>query len=61
MGTILDAEGIAVRAGHHCTMPLMDFFKVAATTRLSLSFYNTVEEIDRCVEVLAKAERVFRG
>lgn len=61
VGTILDSEGIAVRAGHHCTMPLMDFFKVAATTRLSLSFYNTIEEIDRCVEILGKAEKVFTG
>lgn len=61
VGTILDSEGIAVRSGHHCTMPLMDFFKVAATTRLSLSFYNTIEEIDRCVEILSKAEKVFTG
>lgn len=59
VGTILDSEGIAVRAGHHCTMPLMDFFKISATTRLSLSFYNTMNEIDRCMDVLCKAEKVF--
>lgn len=61
VGTILDSEGVAVRAGHHCTMPLMAFFKVAATTRLSLAFYNTKAEIDRCVDILNKAEKVFRG
>lgn len=59
IGTILDSEGIATRSGHHCAMPLMSFFDVSATTRASLSFYNTIEEIDRCIEVLAKAEEVF--
>ena len=41
IGTILDSEGIAIRSGHHCAMPLMDFYDVAATSRISLSFYNT--------------------
>ena len=59
LGTILDSEGIAVRSGHHCAMPLMDFFEVAATTRVSLSFYNTMEEIDRFVYELNKVEEVF--
>lgn len=59
VGTILDSEGIEVRAGHHCAMPLMDFYNVAATTRISLAVYNTFEEIDRCVTVLSKAEQVF--
>jgi cysteine desulfurase/selenocysteine lyase len=59
IGTILDSEGIAIRAGHHCTMPLMSFFDVAATARLSLSFYNTKNEIDRCVEALHKVKEVF--
>jgi cysteine desulfurase/selenocysteine lyase len=59
IGTVLDSGGIAVRSGHHCTMPLMDFFDVTATTRISLSFYNTHAEIDRCAEVLAKAAEVF--
>lgn len=59
VGTILDSEGIEVRAGHHCAMPLMDFYNVAATTRISLAVYNTFEEIDRCVTVLRKAEKVF--
>lgn len=59
IGTILDSEGIAVRSGHHCAMPLMDFYEVAATTRISLSFYNTTSEIDRCMEILHKAKEVF--
>lgn len=59
IGTVLDNEGIAVRAGHHCTMPLMDFFDVAATTRVSLSFYNTIAEIDRLVDALQHVKEVF--
>lgn len=59
IGTILDSAGIAVRSGHHCTMPLMSFLDVAATTRLSLSFYNTTAEIDRCVQALHKVKEVF--
>lgn len=59
IGTILDSGGIAVRSGHHCAMPLMDFYDVAATTRISLSFYNTKEEIDRCVEALHRVKEVF--
>lgn len=59
IGTILDSEGIAIRSGHHCTMPLMEFYGVAATNRMSLSFYNTKEEIDRCAEALQKVKEVF--
>ena len=54
IGSILDSEGIAIRSGHHCAMPLMDFYEIAATARISLSFYNTKEEIDRCMEALPK-------
>lgn len=61
VGTILDNEGIEVRAGHHCAMPLMDFYNVPATTRISLAVYNTFEEIDQCIEILNKAEKVFAG
>lgn len=50
IGTILNSRGIAVRSGHHCAMPLMNFFNVAATTRASFSFYNTFEEVDKLVE-----------
>ncbi len=59
VGTILDSLGLALRSGHHCAMPLMDFFKVPATTRLSLSFYNTREDINRCVEALHQVNRMF--
>lgn len=59
IGTILDSSGIAIRSGHHCAMPVMDFFEVPATTRISLSFYNTVEEIDRCMDALEKVKEVF--
>lgn len=59
IGTILDNEGIALRTGHHCTMPLMDFLEIPATTRISLAFYNTEEEIDRCVKALNKVKEVF--
>lgn len=59
IGTIVDAEGIAIRSGHHCAMPLMDFYGVAATSRMSLSFYNTTEEIDRCIQALHKVNEVF--
>ncbi len=59
LGTILDSAGVAVRSGHHCAMPLMDFYEVAATTRISLAFYNTVAEVDKCLEILTKAEEIF--
>ncbi|KTC99500.1 cysteine desulfurase [Legionella erythra] len=59
IGTILDSEGIAVRSGHHCAMPLMAFFDVAATSRLSLAFYNTKEEIDRFACALERVKEVF--
>lgn len=59
IGTILDTEGIALRSGHHCAMPLMDFYGVAATSRMSLSFYNTVSEIDRCIDALHRVTEVF--
>ncbi|QEY52791.1 aminotransferase class V-fold PLP-dependent enzyme [Legionella longbeachae] len=59
IGTILDSEGIALRSGHHCAMPLMDFYNVAATSRISLSFYNTINEIDSCVQALHRVKEVF--
>ncbi|MCX7117071.1 MAG: cysteine desulfurase [Legionellales bacterium] len=59
VGTILDNEGIAVRSGNHCAMPLMDFYQVTATTRISLSFYNTKDEIDQCVKALHIVKEVL--
>lgn len=54
IGTLLDAEGIAIRTGHHCTQPVMQFFKVPATARISIAFYNTKEEIDQLALSLKK-------
>jgi cysteine desulfurase/selenocysteine lyase len=59
VGSILDREGIAVRTGHHCAMPVMTRFGIAATTRASLGVYNTREDIDALVEGLAKVREVF--
>lgn len=59
IGTIMDSRGIALRSGHHCAMPLMDFYGVPATSRISLSFYNTKEEIERCIEALSRVKEVF--
>ena len=58
-GTILDREGIAVRTGHHCAQPVMDRFGVSATTRASLAFYNTREDIDALVAGIHKVKEVF--
>jgi len=60
IGTILDRQGIAIRAGHHCAMPVMQRFNVPATTRASLAFYNTKEENDRLVAALHEVTEVFR-
>lgn len=57
---ILDTEGIAVRAGHHCAMPLHERFHLDATTRASFYIYNTTEEVDKLVEGLLKVRKVFR-
>ena len=59
LGTILDEEGVAVRTGHHCAMPVMDFFKVPATTRASFAVYNTCEEIDRLAAGIERARKIF--
>jgi cysteine desulfurase/selenocysteine lyase len=59
LATILNEEGVAVRAGHHCNQLVMRRFSVPATTRASFYVYNTKEEVDALVEALAKAESVF--
>jgi cysteine desulfurase / selenocysteine lyase len=59
VGTILDREGIAVRTGHHCAMPIMTRYGIAATTRASLAVYNTRQEIDALVAGLARVREVF--
>jgi cysteine desulfurase / selenocysteine lyase len=59
LGTILDEEGIAIRTGHHCAMPVMDYFKLPATARASFAFYNTFEEIDRLAAGVERARKLF--
>jgi cysteine desulfurase/selenocysteine lyase len=59
LGTILDEDGIAIRTGHHCAMPVMDFFKLPATARASFAFYNTFEEIDRLGAAIGRARSIF--
>ncbi|MHB8653960.1 MAG: SufS family cysteine desulfurase [Terriglobia bacterium] len=58
-GTILDQEGIAVRTGHHCAQPVMNRFGIPATTRASLAFYNTKEEVDALVRGIKKVQEIF--
>jgi cysteine desulfurase/selenocysteine lyase len=59
IGTVLDRQGIAVRTGHHCAQPVMDWFHVPATTRASLAFYNTTAEIDALAAGLKKVKEIF--
>ena len=59
IGTILDAEGIAIRTGHHCAQPLMDRFGVPATARASLAFYNTREDLDALAQAIDRVIEVF--
>jgi cysteine desulfurase/selenocysteine lyase len=59
LGTIVDADGIAIRTGHHCAMPVMDFFGVPATARASFAFYNTVEEAERLAESVGRAREML--
>lgn len=59
VGTIINHLGIAVRTGHHCTQPLMDFFNIQGTIRASFSFYNTFEEIDLFIDAIKKAKKML--
>ena len=59
LGTILDEEGVAIRTGHHCAMPIMEFFKLPATARASFAFYNTFDEVDRLVAGIERAREIF--
>lgn len=59
IGTILDKMGIAVRTGHHCTQPIMDFFNIPGTVRASFSFYNTIEEVDVLVNAVNRAKNML--
>jgi len=59
IGTLLDQQGIAIRTGHHCAMPLMDFYGVPGTARASFAFYNTLDEVDQLFAALQKVQRLF--
>jgi cysteine desulfurase/selenocysteine lyase len=59
LGTIVDREGVAIRTGHHCAQPVMDFFGIPATARASLAMYNTRGEIDALVDAVERAQRMF--
>lgn len=59
LGTILDSEGVAVRTGHHCAMPVMTFFDIPATARASFGCYNTEQDVEKLVAALEKAREVF--
>jgi cysteine desulfurase/selenocysteine lyase len=59
IGPILDQEGIAIRTGHHCTQPVMDFFGVPATARASFALYNTRDDVDGLVTALRQVRKVF--
>ncbi|HEY4618170.1 MAG TPA: aminotransferase class V-fold PLP-dependent enzyme, partial [Flavobacterium sp.] len=59
IGTIIDKLGIAVRTGHHCAQPIMNYFKIPGTIRASFSFYNTKEEIDAMVEAIKRAKTML--
>lgn len=60
IGSIADQYGVAIRTGHHCAMPIMDFFKIPATARASFGIYNTFEDIDQLVEALHEVRRIFK-
>ena len=60
IGTVLDQAGGAIRTGHHCAQPVMNFYGVPATSRASLSFYNTASEIDALVRAIHSVLKVFR-
>ena len=59
LGTILDHQGIAIRTGHHCAMPVMEFFGLPGTARASLALYNSGDDVDRLVAAVEKAKQVF--
>jgi len=60
IATILDQAGVAIRAGHHCAMPLMQYLRVPATARLSFGAYTTLNDIDRCVDGLQRVAAIFK-
>ena len=60
LGTILDHQGVAIRTGHHCAMPVMQHFGISGTSRASLALYNNRDDVDRLIAALGKAKEIFR-
>lgn len=60
IASIVDQQGVAVRAGHHCSMPIMDYFKVPATVRASIGIYNTTADIDQLLQALTEVRKIFK-
>nr|WP_297477676.1 cysteine desulfurase [Ferrovum sp.] len=61
IGTILDSDGVAIRSGHHCAMPVMDFFSLPATARASFALYNTLEEVESLFRAIERVQKLFLG
>lgn len=61
LGTVLDQQGVAIRTGHHCAMPVMDFFGLAGTARASMAFYNTERDVDQLIAGIEVAIRMLRS
>ena len=59
LGTVVDHEGVAIRAGHHCAMPVMEHFGLPATARASFAFYNTVEEVEQLAQAVRKCQKML--
>ena len=59
IGSVIDNLGIAVRTGHHCAQPIMDYFDIPGTIRISFSFYNTTDEINILIEALKRASKML--
>jgi len=59
LGTILDSEGVAIRAGHHCAMPIMTHFGIPGTARASFALYNSLADVDALVDAIGKAQSLF--
>jgi cysteine desulfurase/selenocysteine lyase len=59
VGTLLNEDGVAIRTGHHCAQPVMQRFKIPATSRASFAFYNTPAEVDQLVASIRRVQKVF--
>ena len=59
LGTILDHQGVAIRTGHHCAMPVMTFYGIPGTARASLALYNSESDVDQLVAAIKKAQQLF--